>query len=100
MIQRVGKEANDVTVYSEHSAPLEGGTEHGQTSGLNPLFVPEAEVRVGRVKLSRYATGRVDIEVDGVPTLADDVLTAVFEELQHVAQARAKAMEASPAKAK
>jgi len=86
-------------VYSEHAALLEATEEHGSTQGLNPLFVPEAEITVGRVKLSRYATGRVDIEVDGVPTSTDDALSAVFEELEHVAKARAKAMEATQAKA-
>jgi hypothetical protein len=83
----------DATVYvRRENAPVEE-RKHGHTQGLPPWAIPDAEVIVGRVKLSRYnSTGRCDVEVDGFPTSGDDAMSAIFDELQHVALARDKAM--------
>src|SRR5438552_16775921 len=86
----------DATVYvRRENAPVEE-REHGHTQGLPSWAVPDAEVTVGRVKISRYSgTGRCDVEVDGYPATVDDAMSAIFDELAHVAAARDKAMRAT-----
>jgi hypothetical protein len=82
----------DVTVYTNPANLPAEETEHTNRRGLPSYLIPEAEVIVGRVKLSRYGSGRCDVEVDGVSVTNEDAMTAIFEELQHVALARDVAM--------